>query len=205
MIQIQRMSNGQAESVAQLHVDGIASGFLSSLGVILLADLYRSVNRCSEGFVFVATSDGGDVVGYVSGTTSVRRLYRWILIRRGWRYAWMLARHLLSWQRIKGIVRSALYPARMDTDYPAAELLSIVVRNDFRGTPTAGELVRALLLEFQTRNTGQIKLIVGEEMERANAFYKKFGFRVAGQIMNHDRKSNVLVIDTKAASVRGEA
>ncbi|MFQ5490107.1 MAG: GNAT family N-acetyltransferase [Phycisphaerae bacterium] len=205
MIQISRMSDDQAAAVAQLHIDGITGGFLSSLGVVLLADLYRAVNRSAVGFVFVATRDDGAVVGYVSGTTAVGRLYRWILVRRGWRYAWILARHLLSWRRIKGIVRSALYPARIDAEYPAAELLSIVVGDDFRGTPTAAELLRALLVEFRNRSTNKIKLIVGEDMKRANAFYKKHGFQIAGQIENHGRKSNVLVVDVGASEVGADA
>ena len=199
-VRIQRMSDEQAESVAHLHIDGISGGFLSSLGPALLADLYRAVNRSPIAFVFVAVNQRSEVVGYVSGTEAVRRLYRHILLRRGWRYVWMLAQHAFSWIKIKGMLTSVLHPTRMDAEYPDAELLSIVVRRECRGTGAAGQLLAALLAEFRERRISLVRLIVMADLARPNAFYLKHGFRKAGQIDSHDRASNVLVIDTSQAS-----
>ncbi|MEE9269642.1 MAG: GNAT family N-acetyltransferase, partial [Candidatus Krumholzibacteria bacterium] len=150
------------------------------------------------GFVFVALDPHDAVLGFVSGTTSVRRLYRSLLLRRGWRYVAMVARSVFNREGLRRVVETMLYPVRGDHSAADAELLSIVVREEARGTGVAAGLLAALLNEFRERGCRRAKLVVNAELVRAHAFYRKHGFESAGTILHHGRPSNVLVIDIDA-------
>jgi len=160
---------------------------------MVLADVYRTVNRNRLGFVFTASRKYGDVIGFVAGTTSVARLYRSMIWRSGWRFALRLAKHTLSLATLYGILESARYPSRTGALFPDAELLSIVVEENARGTGVADALLAALLDEFRRRNCLTCKLIVGADLKRATAFYRKHGFAVAGTILSHGKPANVMV------------
>ena len=194
-VRIQRMDFLHTLEVAALHRIGIERGFLTRLGPKLLADLYGAINRSAPGFVFVAVSDDGRVVGFVSGTTRIKGLYRSILLRRGWRYAGLILKKAFRPGVLRGIVQTVLYPARSPSDSPEAELLSIVVSEELRGTTVAADLLTTSLAEFRRRGSDRVKLMVGESMARAHAFYRKHGFAEAGTIEQHGRRSHILVIE----------
>ena len=189
------MANEHAAEVARLHISGIDRGFLSRLGPRFLADLYRAINQGKWGFMFVALDEEGRLGGYVCGATSVRCLYRSVLLRCGWRYTGTAVKYLLDWPTLRGIVESVAYPVRTGDKYPDAELLSIVVREDLRGASLATDLLAVILTELGTRGCQKVRLIVGAELARANAYYVKNGFKQVGTILSHGRLSNVLVID----------
>lgn len=194
-IGIHRMKPHQAGDVAALHRVGIDRGFLTQLGPGLLADLYVAINRCAVGFVFVAEDDDGLVLGFVAGTTRTKGLYRSILLRRGWRYAGWMLKKVFSPGVIRGMIQTLLYPVRGESDTPEAELLSIVVSREMQGTAVAADLLTTLLDEFRRRGCDRVKLMVGESMVRARAFYRKHGFVPVGTIEQHGHRSHILVID----------
>ncbi|MCH7591855.1 MAG: GNAT family N-acetyltransferase [Planctomycetes bacterium] len=194
-VKIQRMDFLHVEEVAALHRTGIDRGFLTRLGPKLLADLYGAINRSALGFVFVAVGGDGRIVGFVSGTTRTKGLYRSILLRRGWRYAGLVLKKMFSPGVLRGIVQTVLYPVRGASDTPEAELLSIVVSEELRGTTVAADLLTVLLDEFRRRGCDRVKLMVGESMGRAHAFYLKHGFVSAGTMQQHGHRSDILVIE----------
>ena len=181
--------------VAALHRIGIERGFLTRLGPKLLADLYGAINRNALGFVFVAVGDDGRVVGFVSGTTRTGGLYRSILLRRGWRYAGLILKKVLSPGVLRGIVQTVLYPVRGASDTPEAELLSIVVSEELRGTTVAADLLTALLDELRRRGCDRVKLMVGESMERAQAFYRSEEYRPVRDIRHKTAVSNLVIVE----------
>lgn len=187
------MAPDQATAIARLHVHGISKGFLSRMGETVLADLYAAIDANRLGFVFVAIDADGEVAGYVAGATSVGALYRSIVIRHGWRYIFQVARYALRPRMLMGIIESVFYPAKTATRYPDAELLSIVVRDNARGTGVADELLEALKEELTARGCDRFKLTVGSGLDRANAFYRKHGFKKVGTIESHGRTANVMV------------
>jgi ribosomal protein S18 acetylase RimI-like enzyme len=63
-------------------------------------------------------------------------------------------------------------------------------------------LVDSLLVALAERGQTSVKVLVREENEEANRFYRSLGFRPAGQVVLHDRHpSNVWVTET--SPVRG--
>jgi len=207
---VRPMTPAEVADVARLHREGIDSGFLSSLGVEFLKQLYAGIAATGSGFVFVAEASGGRdvggggrVVGFVAGAEHVGRLYRGVLMRRGVMMLAPLARRLLRPATLRRIAGSVFYPSRSRhaaVGVPDAELLSIAVAPEARGSGVAGVLVDALVAEFQRRGVRAFKLVVGSRLERARRFYQKYGFRPAGTIESHGDPSEVYVLDVPDAA-----
>ncbi len=195
---IARMKPEHAPDVGRLHQDGIIKGFISTLGIEFLTDLYLAIDRSEKGFVFVGLDDNGTTRGFVCGATTVGGVYRSVLFRRGWLHVRILARRLLNPRTLWRILESLVYPVRSPKGLPDAELLSIVVDPDTRGSGIATDLLAALLTEFRKQGCPQIKVLVRADLERANAYYVKHGFTLATTVESHGVLSNIYVIDTDA-------
>lgn len=188
---IQLLNNSHASSVAQLHIAGIDTGFISSLGARFVTSLYEAIADSKNSFGYVACQ-GEEVVGFVTFTENIHSLYKSILWKKGFRFVFLLAGRLLSWGRIKRIWETLLYPSRVKADdLPAAELLSIVVSPQARGQGVASQLIEQGIAECRRRGIDRVKVLVGAELAAANRLYVKCGFEKAGEIMNHGSLSNI--------------
>jgi len=185
-----------APQMARLHVEGIKTGFISSLGEDFLTVLYEAIAGSEFGFGFVAL-DKDRVVAFLAMTTDLGRLYRSVVLKKGLRFALVLAGKMLSSGTLKKAVQSLLYPSRVKKlSLPCAELLSVVTDPEYRGRGLAGELLRRTLEECRRRGIGEFKVLVGAEMESANNWYIKHGFKLRGRMDSHGRASNIYTIDT---------
>jgi ribosomal protein S18 acetylase RimI-like enzyme len=126
-------------------------------------------------------------------------MYRRVLRRHALRFGAAALRHAFSVRMIRRVLNTLRYPAKVEDQYPSAELLSIVVAPEARGSGAATALLEALLAEFRARNVAAIKVMVRADFERANAYYRKHGFRLAGQITTHGHPANVYTLETKPA------
>ncbi len=181
-----------AAQVADIHIQSIQTGFLSSLGPAFVSELYRAIASCPVAFGHVAERDGR-VLGFIACATSVGSLYKRVLLRRGWRLVIPLTRFVLSPATIRRILQTLLYPSRMKDQYPAAEVLSVAVRPEGRGTGIASALMKAALEGLRQRGCTAVKVVVGAANEAANRYYVKEGFRLAGTFESHGIPTNVYV------------
>jgi GNAT superfamily N-acetyltransferase len=145
---IQPLRAEHARPVADLHRQAIPTGFISSLGPAFVTELYRAIASCPHGFGFVSIR-GERVTGFVAGALHVGSLYRYILLRRGYRLMVPLARFLVRPGTIRRILQTLLYPARVSADLPKPEILSIAVAADERGRGTAVALMDAAVDELR--------------------------------------------------------
>jgi ribosomal protein S18 acetylase RimI-like enzyme len=181
---IQPLRAEHARPVADLHRQAIPTGFISSLGPAFVTELYRAIASCPHGFGFVSIR-GERVTGFVAGALHVGSLYRYILLRRGYRLMVPLARFLVRPGTIRRILQTLLYPARVSADLPKPEILSIAVAADERGRGTAVALMDAAVDELRRRGCPDVKLVVAADNAAANAFYRKTGFELATTIDSH--------------------
>ncbi|MBP7747399.1 MAG: GNAT family N-acetyltransferase [Phycisphaerae bacterium] len=165
----------------------------------MLARVYAALNASEDAFIFVGVDARGCVAGFVSGVIDVRRMYRRILRRHWLAFGVASLRHLFSIRMLRRILHTLRYPARVEGKYPQAELLSIVVAAEARGSGLATALLDALRAEFRARGVARFKVMVGAHLERANAYYRKHGFVLAGEITSHGRPSNIYVADVDAS------
>ena len=85
-IQITKLLPSHAGDVADLHISGIHTGFISSLGINFVTALYEAIATRKSAFGSVAIKDS-KVVGFVVFTTNVADLYRSVLFIKGLKVA----------------------------------------------------------------------------------------------------------------------
>jgi len=182
--------------VAVLHIHGIGTGFISSLGSDFVRALYEGIAISEAGFGFVA-KENEETLGFVAFTTDLNKLYRAVILRKGLRFALLLAGKMLSLQRLKRTLETLFYPGRIKKmDLPKAELLSIVVAEEHQGKRVALALMERGFDECSRRRIKKVKVLVGDQNEPANKLYLKCGFELVGQIENHGVLSNIYVAET---------
>ncbi|MCP3977874.1 MAG: GNAT family N-acetyltransferase [bacterium] len=193
---VRPMRAADAEHVARCHVEQIPTGFLSSLGRRFLTHLYRAMHGSRDAILFVAVDRDERVVGFACGAEDVSRLYRSILLRRGWLYAILLLRHATSPSTLRRMLETLSHPRRVDRRLPDAELLSIALEPELRGTGVADDLLAAVTREFHRRGRKSCRVLVGAGIERANAFYSARGGSPAARILSHGTPTNVYLLET---------
>ena len=139
-----------AEQIARLHIEGINTGFISSLGIDFVTALYEAIIQTKTSFGFVTEDD--KVLGFVAFTENIGKLYKSIVMKKGLRFAFILARKMLSLQRIKKVFETLLYPSRIKKmNLPSAELLSIVIAPQARKMGLATQLIKQGFEQYQKR------------------------------------------------------
>lgn len=194
-MQVNKLKIGRASTIAVLHVGGINTGFLSSLGEKFVGALYEAIGNSPEGFCFVA-EENGKILGFVAFTESVGSLYKSVLKKNFIKFSMILAAKMLSWQRIKRVFQTLMYPSRIsESDLPKAELLSIAVSPQARGKGVARKLIDAGFEECRRRGIDRVKVMVAAQNDAANRLYQKCGFEFHSQIDSHGVPSNIYVAE----------
>ena len=192
-VTVRLLDPSDAEAVARIHREEIASGFLSMLSQKFLARLYRDIAVDCNSVVFVATdSASADVVGFVAATVSTSGLYKRLLARNALAYVVHLLPLAVKPSMLGRILETLWYPFRTKVgrseatscSTPEAELLSIAVSACSRRRGLGQRLVAALDDWFVGR-ASRYAVVTWQEDERANAFYRSRGFVVADSFLHH--------------------
>jgi GNAT superfamily N-acetyltransferase len=185
-----------AEQVAKLHISGIATGFISSLGKDFVKSLYCAIAESVHSVCLVAVRDN-TVLGFASFTTNINKLYRSLIFKRGLKFFFMLFSRLLSVRTVKKIFETLFYPARIQKmNLPQAEFLSMAIADEARGKGLATKLVKRGFEECAKLGVKELKIFAAVDIQAINNMYKKLGFPLAGQMENHGIVSNVYVAQT---------
>lgn len=170
-------SREELKGIASLHHRWISSGFLASLGVDFLVRLYASITECPEGILMAAEDSSGKVIGFISGTTSIRSVYKHLVKRHFLFLTLLVFRSVFSVKTMKRICESKKYSAQKHSNEqtPLAELLSIVVDERFRGAGVSQGLMKQLRQMFSEKGVRQFKIVVGSQLFQAQKFYAKEG------------------------------
>jgi ribosomal protein S18 acetylase RimI-like enzyme len=190
-----------AGDVAELHISGIATGFISSLGMDFVTVLYEAIAEDENSFGFVAVEDD-KALGFVAFSTNLSKLYKFVILKKGLKFGFVLARKMFSLQNIKKVWSNLFYPKKMkQMDLPDAELLSIVVLRQAQGKGIAKRLIDVSLKECANRGIEKVKVLVAADNESANKLYEKCGFELITQIDSHGISSNIYVKKTEFNSI----
>jgi len=196
MITFEPIAHKHAREIAKLHVSGISTGFISSLGIDFVTSLYEAIAQSKDSFGFVA-EEKHKILGFVACTSNLKRLYKSVILKKGLRLGFLLAGKIFSFGAIKKVFETLLYPSRIKKmDLPCAELISTVVAPEGRRKGLATQLLQKSFQECQKRQIDKINVLVGADNEPANKLYLKCGFFLVGQIKNHGVISNIYVANT---------
>lgn len=180
--------------VAQLHLRSLDQGFLGTLGEGFLALMYEAIDR-AEGTVLLVAEDGGQVQGFITGGTGMGSIYR-TMLRSPVRLGLALAPALLRPAKVRRILEILRYSreAALPGGLPEAELLSLAVAPEWRGTAVAEGLYRRLVEDFRRRGVGAFRITVGETLAPAHRFYQRMGATVAGEVEVHGGEISKLYV-----------
>jgi ribosomal protein S18 acetylase RimI-like enzyme len=197
-VEFKDLQPAHAQQIAELHIESISTGFISSLGIDFVACLYGAIARSKSSFGFVAEKDG-KVLGFVAFTTNLNKLYKSVILKKGLLFTLLLAGRMVSFQRVKRVFETLFYPGRIKKmNLPAAELLSIAVARQERGKGLAGQLIKKGFQHCQKEGIDKVKVLIGAGNEPGNKLYLKFGFELVGQIVNHGVVSNIYFAQTNS-------
>jgi len=195
-IAIREITVQDAPMVAALHIKGIKTGFISSLGIDFVTALYEAIAKNKSSFGFVA-EENDKVLGFIAFTTNLNKLYKSVITKSGIKFALLLVAKIFSLKTIKKVFETLFYPNRIKKlDLPSAELLSIVIDKEQREKGLATGLVQKGLAKCARRGIEKVKVLVAADNQSANKLYKKYGFELVAQIENHGILSNIYVAET---------
>jgi glycosyltransferase involved in cell wall biosynthesis/ribosomal protein S18 acetylase RimI-like enzyme len=185
-------------AMARIHREALPDAFLPALGDRFLRRLYGALITDPESVALVA-HDSSTVVGFAAGTASVRRFYGRFRRKHGVRAALAVGPRLLRPSVIRRVRETSRYPAGVDgTD---AELLSIAVAPGKEGRGMGGPLARGVLRGLADLGADEVRVVVAASNEPANRFYRRLGFRHAGELsVHHGTPSNVWVFGGRSRS-----
>ena len=180
-----------AAALAQLHMDGINTGFLPRLGKRFMRRLYRAMVEW-PGSVIVVAERGGAVAGYVAGVEDTDAFFAHFYRRHGVGAALAALPNLIR----PAVLRRAWETARYSESgggFAAAELLSMAVDPSARRQGIAARLGEDFLERMAQRGAGEVKVVVGAGNAPAIAAYQKMGFDPAGEIEVHPGERSMVL------------
>jgi ribosomal protein S18 acetylase RimI-like enzyme len=235
MTSIVDLAPQHAPDAARLHIAGQPGTFLTSLGPAVLTVLYQALPQSPVGFGFAAldsepdssrvhspgAQENGSIVGFVSATTSVGRLFLEMGTRRlGQFLPPLCSRFVRNPSLALRSLQTILYPfvaddghnhgsATQTGDARGAELLSIMVEPDRRGHGLGGRLMQALLEACLARDLAWLDVTVDADNNGARRFYTGHGFEQSGDFELYGRAMCLyhlpLVVSPKDAPDQAES
>ena len=104
-----QLNSTHVEKIAELHIRGIKTGFISSLGLPFVKELYKAIIDCKNSFGFVEQED--DIIrGFVVFTSDLRNLYKTIFLKNFHRLLLPLLAKLISFKTLQNIYETSFYP-----------------------------------------------------------------------------------------------
>jgi ribosomal protein S18 acetylase RimI-like enzyme len=180
--------------VAALHADNLQQGFLATLGIGFLAQMYRAIDDAPES-ILLHEIRNGRVAGFVTGARGMGAIYKRML-RHPFALGLALLPSLLRPRRVLRIVEILRYSrdTASNVERPAEELLSLAVDPAWRGTGVAESLYRRLEAEFRARGAASFCIVVGGALAPAHRFYRRMGAQAIAQIEVHRGEASTLYL-----------
>lgn len=172
-----------ATSIAELHKQGIPTGFISSLNIKVIKKLYKTIIK--DEIIYILKNDD-NVVGFVSCTLDTGKLYKKFIKSNLFAVAPFFILKIFSISFIKKIFETLTVPEKTKLDKTEIpELLSIVVDSNQQAKGLGKILLDALENELIRQNIYKYKVVAGDNLISANKFYKKYGFNLYTQTELH--------------------
>ncbi len=169
--------------IAELHINEIPTGFISSLNKQIVSKLYELIIKTE--IVFVVEKDK-KIIAFITCALDTGKLYKHFIINNLFKVLPYFFVRLFSLVFIRKIFETLLAPFKTKiTDDEMPELLSIVVDHEHQSGGIGISLLETLEKELIEKNINRYKVIAGENLVSANKFYLKYGFKLSKKIEIH--------------------
>lgn len=122
----------------------------------------------------------GKIIGYCAGvadTDAFNREFKW---KYGWKAALYILPQLFKWRNWQTLWKGLTYYSDVDPTDPRCEMSAFSVDPNVKGTGVGRTVFDLAMKELRRRGATGVRLgTIDARNERANAFYQKFGFKVA--------------------------
>ena len=198
------LSKTIVHDVAALHLELLDQGFITTLGFEFLCLIYYAINEDPDSKLIVRLDNFGKVIGFVAGGLSLRGIYK-LLLKNPLALGWSLRASVFSMGALRGIfeiiVRSFLaalcgHHSGEGSKLPAAELYFIAVNPAHHGEGVATGLYEDLKRELNCLGADAFRILVGESLARAHAFYIKMGARPVESVALHSGNTSIVYVQT---------
>lgn len=170
---------------ANIHIQQITGGFLSSLGEKVLTRVYSSIAASPHSFIITAKRDE-QVIGFICGSFDTGKLYKQVLLKNGIRLSLACVKHIFSLRTIRKIWETLAYPKQaLPTGIPDEEILNFCVAPNTQRSGLGTQLMNKLTQRFRDCGVTSIRIVTGAEQESAISFYEKIGAQRVHQFEVH--------------------
>jgi ribosomal protein S18 acetylase RimI-like enzyme len=190
-----------------VHRDAFRDFFLTSLGDRFLRRFYAATVREPTALSFVGRV-GGEIAGFVVGTTQPSRFFRRLLLRQGMGFCLDALGALVRrpWYVSKRLLRGVTYRGEPPPAYraDAALVSSIAVLPTAAGTGLGTALLDAFCAAAAQRGASSVYLLTDREgNEAVNRFYLKAGFLLETELVRQgERSMNRYIRDLRENPIR---
>jgi len=202
-IQVRPANISDAIVLAKIHQMEISSGFLSSLHITVLVQLYKHVSK--KGILIVAETEAHTVAGFIACVPSLKKFYLSFLINKIFIITPYILKEMLSPRRLQKIFETVLLPFKKQTAKKPLnekeqalgklpELISIAVSKKFQKEGVGKILLDGLEHELKKSGLNSYRVVAGESLSGANKFYLKNGFHLQSKIQVHQNEYSNLYI-----------
>ena len=187
----------QINEIVESHHTSIKGGFLSTLPGTFLRKLYKAIASDPNSHITLAIDmETESCIGFIVGTIDIRSMYKRIILRHGFFFLIVLLGKAFHYSVLKRMFETLTYPffflehpfvkkmresSKKDSH---AELLIIVVRDDYRRKGIGRALVEDLNLFFRQNNIFSYNVITSQD-KVSNAFYQGLRFTFAETLSYH--------------------
>jgi len=189
------VNSNDARAIAQLHHQTINDGFLPKLGIPFLQSLYKFLIKKE---LVLAFRENKKILGFVSCAISSKGIMKRFLFSSPIGIIQLLIAIVRKpsliiplWETFRA---PSLSHSTNNEDIPETELLSICVSLETQQGGIGCRLINELGKELRNRKINRYKVIAGANLNGANRFYIKNGFKFSKQITIHGNDlSNVYI------------
>lgn len=184
-----------AKQIAELHKQGIPTGFISSLNTKVVKRLYETIIKNEICFVL---KEDEKVVGFVSCAIDTGKLYKKFIKANFFSVLPFFVLKVFNISFLQKIFETLKAPKKVKDNKPnleIPELLSIVIDTNQQAKGLGKKLLDALENELTKRKINKYKVVAGEILISANKFYLKYDFKLSHKIELH--KGSISNVFTK--------
>lgn len=177
---IRKMKKDDCQTVVAIHLAAFQGFFLSFLGEKFLTVFYRCLLADSSGIALISETDEHKIVGFVAGSDHPKGLYRDLLKKYWFEFAWASLEAFAKKPSIlPRLLRGFTLPSHELPEPDCATLMSIAVDPQYQGHHIGLSLLDAFLEESVLRNVKYVNLTTDAiNNDMVNSFYQAHGFRL---------------------------
>jgi ribosomal protein S18 acetylase RimI-like enzyme len=190
--------------MAALHAEGMAGGFLPSLGPRFLEALYTAMFGSGAARGAAAIEDDGSVVGFCYYTDDHHAFFARTLRRGSWRLAfWALVGFLRRPRLLLWLIETLRYQGRADVPGVSAEIYAWAVDPAYRRQRLGWAIVDATEAMMQAEGIRVYKHTVYDDNDKAIGFYEQRGHERVGSFELYGRRWALYRVDFATRKIRG--